>query len=170
MRHLVYSSRLSDALSPRQSDSSRRRLSGGVGESIRHPRPPFGVSAGRLRLSRLPLPEWAVLSSWRMGPSRLRRAGVLLLVLWLNADLAAFGFCSGDRLTSVSSSAVMGTAHQQETGAPCCVGHHCFCSLTVVDVARFEFPANRDAEFIAPSLEPAAPESSVPHASPPPRS
>lgn len=111
-----------------------------------------------------------MVQSLRMRVTRHRRAGVLVLVLWLTADLAAFGFCSGDPLTAASNPAVVAAADQQDTEAPCCAGHQCFCCSTSVEVAIFELPASSEAALMAPAPEPRTPDTSPRNGSPPPRS
>lgn len=109
-----------------------------------------------------------VVQSSRMKSSRLLRAGTFLLVLWLTADLAAFGFCSGDSFPTVTHSASMSAPDGSDAG-PCCAGHHCFCCSSTVEVMRFELPHNAEATVLAPSPGPQAAEISIRTTSPPPR-
>ena len=110
-----------------------------------------------------------VVQSSRMGVSRLRRAGVLLFVLWLTADVAAFGFCSGDPLITSASSVTIGAASDSDATSPCCTGHHCFCCSSGAEVVRFELSHDAEAAFMAPLPEPRAADTSIRNTSPPPR-
>ena len=111
-----------------------------------------------------------VVQSSRMAVSRLRRAGILLLVLWLTADVAALGFCSPELLPAAATSAVIRTADDSDGAPSCCTGHHCFCCSSGAEVITFEQSFGGPTEFMTPSPEPYAPDISGSNTSPPPRS
>ena len=105
-----------------------------------------------------------------MGVSRLRRAGIILLVLWLAADVAAFGFCSGDLLIPSSTSVTICAAGDSDATPSCCAGHHCFCCSSGAEVVRFELPGDGEAAVMARSPETHAADTAIRNTSPPPRS
>jgi len=106
-----------------------------------------------------------------MAASRLQCAGVLLLVVWLTADLAAFGFCGAERLGASSASARIGANCDSEGDAtsPCCGAHHCFCCSSCAQVVKFDLAFDARSAFIAPTLQPRPADVSAPNTSPPPR-
>lgn len=106
-----------------------------------------------------------------MAVSRLRCAGVLLLVVWLTADLAAFGFCGAELLGPSAASARIGSDHESngDTTPPCCGAHHCFCCSSCAEVVRFELAFDARSAFISPTLQPRPADISAPNTSPPPR-
>jgi len=114
-------------------------------------------------------PSLTVLQSSRMASSRLCRAGTLLLVLWLTADLAAFGFCSGDSISVATQSASMSALDGSDATPSCCAGHHCFCCASSVEVIRFELPRHAEGTVLAPSPGPQAADISIRTTSPPPK-
>ena len=105
-----------------------------------------------------------------MAVSRLRCAGVLLLVVWLTADLAAFGFC-GDQFAPTTASASVGTAHgsSDDTTLPCCGGHHCFCCSSTVEVALFALTFDAQAVLVESPAQTRPADISARTTSPPPR-
>lgn len=110
-----------------------------------------------------------VLQSTSMAPSRLRRAGTLLLVLWLTADVAAFGFCSGDSLGLAGQSTISIIHDADGTGSSPCTGHHCFCCSSGAEVMTVVVECHQDAVIMTPSREPAAADIPTSNTSPPPR-
>ena len=111
-----------------------------------------------------------VLESTRMGASRLRCAGVLLLVVWLTADLAAFGFCS-DQFSLTAASTSIGTAHgsSDDTTLPGCRAHHCFCCSSCAEVLKFELAFDANTAFVPSPLQPRPADISTRNTAPPPR-
>ena len=110
-----------------------------------------------------------VVQSTRMDASRLRRAGTLLLVLWLTGDVAAFGFCSGELLTATALATVI-SASDDAGGAPsCCTGHRCFCCSSGAEAVTCDLSVEGQTALIAPSPPPIAPEIPLSDTSPPPR-
>lgn len=105
-----------------------------------------------------------------MAVSRLRCAGVLLLVVWLTADLAAFGFC-GDQIGPTSISTAIGAAHGSNDDAtqPCGRAHHCFCCSSCAEVLKFELAFDANTAFVASSLQPRPADISARNTAPPPR-
>ena len=104
-----------------------------------------------------------------MPMSQPRRAGILLLVVWLTADVAAFGICGGDRLTASPISATVSTAHDSDATPCCCTWHHCFCCSSGAEVITFTLPVEEQAAILTPPPDPHAPVTAVAHSSPPPR-
>jgi hypothetical protein len=105
-----------------------------------------------------------------MAVSRLRCAGVLLLVVWLTADLAAFGFC-GDQFGPTAASTSIGTGHgsNDDTTLPCCRAHHCFCCSSCAEVLKFELAFDTNTAFIPSPLQPRPADISARNTAPPPR-
>lgn len=110
-----------------------------------------------------------VLQSNRMTVSRLRRAGILLLVLWLTADVAAFGFCSGDAGYGAGNSTVISASDAAGGGPSACTGHHCFCCSSGAEVARFDLAVEGLTVLMKPPSAPNAPDFPRSNTSPPPR-
>ena len=110
-----------------------------------------------------------VLQSARMAVSRLRRAGILLLVLWLTADVAAFGFCNGDAAHGASHSTVSSAPHTAGGDPSSCTGHHCFCCSSGAEVTRFDLPVEGLMVLMKPQSPPNAPDFPLSNTSPPPR-
>ena len=104
-----------------------------------------------------------------MASLRLFRAGTLLLVLWLTADLAAFGFCSGESFSVATRSAYISAPDGSDATPSCCTGHHCFCCSSSVEVIRFELPRHAEATVLAPSPGPQAADISIRTTAPPPK-
>jgi hypothetical protein len=111
-----------------------------------------------------------VLQSPRMDASRLRCAGVLLLVVWLTADVAAFGFC-GDRFDPAPASTTIGIEHgpNNDTMPPCCAAHHCFCCSSCAEVLKFELAFDTTTAVVALPLQPRPADVSALNTAPPPR-
>lgn len=108
---------------------------------------------------------------WRpVTLSRLRYAGVLLLVVWLTADVAAFGFC-GDQIDQHSTSPSIAAAQgsNDNTTQPCCRAHHCFCSSSCAEVLKFELAFDANTAFVVSSLQPRPADISARNTAPPPR-
>ncbi len=104
-----------------------------------------------------------------MAASRLRRAGILALVLWLTADLAAFGFCSGEPVFASVTSASLGAADNGDGPLSCCAGHHCFCCSSGAEVMTFELSFVEQTVLMTASPEPHTADTSIRNTSPPPR-
>ena len=106
-----------------------------------------------------------------MGVSRFRCAGVLLLVLWLVADLSALGFCAEEtRAASTSSARVSADDESNGDAVPCCGAHHCFCCSSCAEVVKFELAFDARSAFMAATHQPRPADISAPDISPPPRS
>lgn len=104
-----------------------------------------------------------------MGASRLHRAGILALVLWLSADVAAFGFCGGEGVFASVISASIGAPVDADGPLSCCAGHHCFCCSSGAEVMRMELSFAERTVLLTASPEPHAPDTSIRNTSPPPR-
>ena len=112
---------------------------------------------------------WPVIQSTGMAASRLRRAGILLLVLWVTADMAAFGFCSGDAVSGASTSTVISASDTAGGGPSACTGHHCFCCSSGAEVASFDLAVEGPTVLMKPPSAPNAPDFPPSNTSPPPR-
>ena len=110
-----------------------------------------------------------VVESTGMAVSHLRRAGILLLVLWLTADVAAFGFCRGDMFTGAGQSAVSSSADTAGGDALSCTGHHCFCCSSGAEVMSCDLSVERRMVLITPQPATNPPDFRLSDASPPPR-
>lgn len=114
--------------------------------------------------------RWPMIQSTRMAATRLRRAGVLLLVLWLTADVAAFGFCNGPLAVGATGSTVIAAADSSGDGASCCSGHHCFCCSSGAEATTFDLSVEAVTAIVTPQPSPNTPDFVVSNTSPPPRS
>lgn len=111
-----------------------------------------------------------MLQSSQMAASRLPRAGALLLVVWLTADLAAFGLCGAELLSAWPASAsISGHESVRDTTPPCCAAPHCFCCSSCAEVAKFELAFDAQSAFVAPVPQPRPEDISAHNTSPPPR-
>lgn len=112
-----------------------------------------------------------VVQSTRMAVSRLRRAGILLLVLWLTADVAAFGFCRGELTTGAGQSAMISAADTAGADtSSSCTGHHCFCCSSGAEVMSCDLSVEGQVVRIAPQPAANPPDFRLSDTSPPPRS
>lgn len=110
-----------------------------------------------------------MVESSRMRVSGFGRVAVLLLVAWLNADLAAFGSCSGELVRPSAPTVNNSAADHSDDASPCCRGHHCFCCSSAAEVAAFKLPVEEQAATVTSSTTPHAPHISIAQTSPPPR-
>jgi hypothetical protein len=106
-----------------------------------------------------------------MAIARLSRAGTILLVLWLTADVAAYGFCTPPlpHAPTATSSMDAGDCDGSDGTPDCCGAHHCFCCSTSIEGMTFELPIDAHAAIIAPSPQTRPADISVANTSPPPR-
>lgn len=116
--------------------------------------------------------RWPMIQSTGMAATRLRRAGVLLFVLWLTADVAAFGFCNGPLAVGATGLTVMTAADSSDDGggASCCRGHHCFCCSSGAEATTFDLSVDALTSIVTPQPAPTTPDFVVSNTSPPPRS
>lgn len=111
-----------------------------------------------------------MLQSSRMVLSRYRRAGMLLLVFWVTADVAAYGFCGPSVVRVSTGSAHIETDSDSDAPAPVCRTHHCFCCSNSTEVVSFHLAHEARAVFVSPTLQPRPADISLGTLSPPPRS
>jgi hypothetical protein len=101
-----------------------------------------------------------------MIASHWRRAGVLLLIVWLLADTSTFAFC-GPQPVLGSVTTQIGADHGSDSG-PSTEGL-CFCCSQVVPVVRFDLFFKVERVHVAPLKPVRPPDISIANSSPPPR-
>ena len=106
-----------------------------------------------------------------MAFARLGRAATLLLVLWLTADVAAYGFCgpSFSHAPAGSVSVGAGDCDGSDAAPACCGAHHCFCCSSTTEVAAFVLTFDACPAPVPLWLQPRPADISVQKTSPPPR-